>query len=471
MLSTDYLVVGAGASGLAFTDTLVAGSGAEVLLVDRRHAAGGHWCDTYPFVRLHSPSRYYGVDSAPLGTDRRQVGGDNDGLYEQATGAEVQDYFDEVLHGTLVASGRVRFLGGHEHVGGTGTHHVVRDLVSGREHEVVVRRSLVDARYLEGAIPATHTPSFRVAADASFVPVHELPDRVGDVSGCTVIGGGKTGVDACLWLLEQGVDPDRIRWVRPREAWFHDRATMQPLDLVGRTVESLAVAAEIIAGGDGPDEMLQQFEDAGQVMRLHPTTLPTMYRGTMLSGRELERLRSVTDVVRLGRVRAIETHHLVLDEGEVATRPGTLHVDCSSRGLPDSPPVPVFGHHRITLQYLRHLSPSFNAALLGWIEAHRGDADEKNRLCLPHPTPSRPGDWAPMLVRSWQNAARWRNEPDLTSWINGSRVDLGVAAHMRSDPLVRASAERLRRSVGAAIEQVGPPPAPSPTAMSAVPPT
>lgn len=458
MLSTDYLVVGAGASGLAFTDTLTAASEAEVLLVDRRRDPGGHWCDTYPFVRLHSPSRYYGVDSVPLGTDRRQVGGDNEGLYEQATGAEVQEYFREVLRSALEPSGRVRFLGEHEHVGGAGTHHVVRDLVSGHEHEVLVRRSLVDARYLEGEIPATHAPPFKVAATAPFGPLNELPDRAGDFSSYTVIGGGKTGVDACLWLLDRGTDPERIRWIRPREAWFNDRATVQPLDLIGRTVESLSLAAEIIAGGARPEEMLQQFEDAGQVMRLDSSTVPTMYRGAMLSVRELARLRSITDVVRLGRLRAIEAHRLVLDDGEVAPRSDTLNVDCSSYGLPNSAPVPVFGRDRITLQYIRHLSPSFNAALLGWIESHRTDTREKNRLCVPHQTPSRPGDWAPMLVRSWQNAGAWRSEPDLTAWIDSSRLNVGIPARMRQDPLVRESVDRLRRHVGAAIQrtQTGP---------------
>ena len=65
--STDYLVVGAGASGLAFTDSLVAETDADVTLIDRRRAVGGHWVDAYPFVRLHIPSAYYGVNSLPLG--------------------------------------------------------------------------------------------------------------------------------------------------------------------------------------------------------------------------------------------------------------------------------------------------------------------------------------------------------------------------------------------------------------------
>ena len=40
-IEVDYLVVGAGASGMAFVDALVgAGADAEILLVDRRHRPG-----------------------------------------------------------------------------------------------------------------------------------------------------------------------------------------------------------------------------------------------------------------------------------------------------------------------------------------------------------------------------------------------------------------------------------------------
>jgi cation diffusion facilitator CzcD-associated flavoprotein CzcO len=65
---TDYLIVGAGAAGMAFADSLIADSDANVVLVDRRHPPGGHWNDAYPFVRLHQPSPFYGVNvtaSAP----------------------------------------------------------------------------------------------------------------------------------------------------------------------------------------------------------------------------------------------------------------------------------------------------------------------------------------------------------------------------------------------------------------------
>ena len=69
-IQTDYLVVGAGATGMAFVDALIAACDADVVLVDRRHGPGGHWNDAYPFVRLHGPSALYGVDSRRLGTTR-----------------------------------------------------------------------------------------------------------------------------------------------------------------------------------------------------------------------------------------------------------------------------------------------------------------------------------------------------------------------------------------------------------------
>ena len=41
-LEADYLVVGAGATGMAFADAVIDHSDARVVLVDRRHGVGGH---------------------------------------------------------------------------------------------------------------------------------------------------------------------------------------------------------------------------------------------------------------------------------------------------------------------------------------------------------------------------------------------------------------------------------------------
>ncbi len=109
-LETDYLVIGAGAAGLAFTDSLIAESDAEVIVVDRRATPGGHWNDAYPFVQLHQPSLYYGVNSMPLGPEAIQTSGREAGMYGRASGAEIREYFGRVMNERLVRSGRVRFF-------------------------------------------------------------------------------------------------------------------------------------------------------------------------------------------------------------------------------------------------------------------------------------------------------------------------------------------------------------------------
>ena len=144
-IETDYLVVGAGASGMAFTDALIAASDAEVVMVDRRHRPGGHWNDDYSFVRLHQPSALYGVASRPLGQDRIDESGINAGFYERATAAEMCDYYGRVLDEHFLPSGQVRFFGMHDHLGNDADGHLLRSRVTGQITTVRVRRKLVDA--------------------------------------------------------------------------------------------------------------------------------------------------------------------------------------------------------------------------------------------------------------------------------------------------------------------------------------
>ncbi len=71
-IETDYLVVGAGAAGMAFVDALIGACDADVVMVDRRHVPGGHWNDAYPFVRLHGsdPGSMPPAGSATISTTR-----------------------------------------------------------------------------------------------------------------------------------------------------------------------------------------------------------------------------------------------------------------------------------------------------------------------------------------------------------------------------------------------------------------
>ena len=107
-LDVDYLVVGAGATGMAFTDALVDHSDARVAIVDRRHGAGGHWLEDYPFVRLHQSSTFYGVASTVLG-GHVQDQGPEAGLHVRADQPTIQAYYDDVLQ-RLLATGRLELF-------------------------------------------------------------------------------------------------------------------------------------------------------------------------------------------------------------------------------------------------------------------------------------------------------------------------------------------------------------------------
>lgn len=454
LASTDYLVVGAGASALAFVDALVAEANVEVTVIERRQAPGGHWLDAYPFVRLHTPSAYYGVNSLPLGRDRIEVDGENAGFYERATGAEVCEYFAQVA-ARLVQTGRVRVLTGHEHLGATGTGEQVRDLASGALHEIEVRRKVVDARYLEASIPATHRTPFEAAASARVVPVGQLPAASGSAAAYVVLGAGKTAVDACVWLLDNDVAPERIRWIRPRDAWFYDRRHFQPLEQVAAIMEGIALDAEAGARAASLEELFEQLETAGRLVRIDRSHPAVMYRGTMLSAVELDAVRQIEDVVRLGRVLRVEADRIVLERGETATSTDALHVDCTARGLRDAPATPIFSAGRIVLQQVRHLSPCFNAAVIAFVEAHREQDADKNRLCPPNPYPSSIREWPRMISRTWRTEARWLTEPDLSGWVANSRLNLlrALPDHAAEPPAQKAISRYLTH-VGNAIQNL-----------------
>ena len=260
VIDTDYLVIGAGAAGMAFANSLIDELDADVVMVERRHAPGGHWNDAYPFVRLHQPSAYYGVNSRVLGSDSIDEVGPNAGFYERATAAEICDYFRRVLEERLLASGRVRFFGMCDYrFDQSGGHQFVSRL-TGAASTIRVRRKIVDATYLETAVPSTHTPSFGVDPDVRFIPINGLVTLTEPASGYTVIGAGKTGMDACMWLLDNGVAPEAIRWIRPRDAWLLNRGFQQPLELVGSLIEGVSLALEAAAQAENVRDLFSRLE-------------------------------------------------------------------------------------------------------------------------------------------------------------------------------------------------------------------
>jgi hypothetical protein len=453
VIDTDYLIVGAGAAGMAFADALIAECDSDVVMVDRRHCPGGHWNDAYPFVRIHQASANYGVNSRVLGKDSLDQSGPNAGFYERATGVEICDYFQKVLDEVLLPSGKVRFFGMCDYVGNWSSEHAFTSRLTGNRSSVRVRRKVVDTTYLESSVPATHTPSFEVDPEVRFFPVGDLAALAEPPGGYTILGAGKTAMDACTWLLDNGVDPDRIRWVRPRDAWLMDRAFWQPLDLVTATVEGLSFSVEALPHAENVDDLFHRLEACGQLRRLDPKVAPTMYRGAILSAAERKGLEQIESVVRLGRVRRLSTDRIVLEDGEIPTDRGQVHVDCTAYGFRAARLRPIFEPRRITIQSLMGGFTTFNAALIGFVEATRRNDTEKNRLCPPTPQPSRPIDWIRAFRGGLRVSAMDSSEPDLAAWQKRSRLNLtsGIGRHV-SDPRMQSAVSRWAANTELALK-------------------
>jgi hypothetical protein len=453
-LETDYLIIGAGAVGLAFADTLIAETDADVVIVDRHGKPGGHWNDAYSFVALHQPSAFYGVNSLPLGTGRKDTHGVNAGLYELASGPEVSGYFDAVMRQQLLPSGRVRYFPMSDYLG----HHRFRSLLSGAETDVVVRRRLVDATYFGTSVPATHAPRYEVAEGARVVPPNALPGLWTEGDPPTrfcIIGAGKTAMDVGVWLLGSGADPNRIQWVVPRDSWLLNRLRTQPgMEFFDEVFGGQAAQMEAFAHGTSVRDIFHRLEAAGVVMRIDQSREPGMFHYATISEGEVAELRRITQVIRLGRVRSVEPDRLALDGGDVPIEAGTLFIDCTASAVEPRSTVPMFQDGLITPQLVRVPQPAFSAALIAYVEAHYDDDETKNRLCAPVPFPHQLSDYPRTNAVNMMNQFQWMQDKALSRWIRSSRLDgFGklIAAVSPDDEQRIALLEKLRGNAMAAM--------------------
>jgi len=449
VLEADYLVVGAGAAGMAFTDALIADADVSVVMVDRRHGVGGHWLDAYPFVRLHQASAFYGVASTLLGQERLQQEGPEAGLHERARAPEICAYFDRVLRERMIPSGKVTLYPGCEYLGD-------REFVSrlsGKRYAVRPTARVVDAHYLAPQIPSRTPAPFGTSDDVRVVTVNDLVQLDEAPPQYVIVGSGKTATDACIWLMERGVDPDAICWVRPRDPWMLNRAVVQPdpAIFIGMAADVLGIAA----GAASADEMFLGMEEAGVMLRIDRSVTPTMAKTPTLATWELEQLRTIENVVRLGHIQHATRGRLVLDDGEVEVANEAVVVHCAAPGLVYPPLVPIWREEAITLQPVRSGFPCFGAAIAGHVEATRDGEEEKNRLCPPSPLPNTTPDWARMQVLGSRASMSFASDPELKAWADQTSLNPArIPPDLVDSAEVGAAVERFRANLGPGLARM-----------------
>ena len=430
-IETDYLIIGSGASGMAFADTLVQESDAHITIVDRHAKPGGHWNDAYPFVTLHQPSAFYGVNSMELGTNRKDTAGANQGLYELASGPEINGYYDKVMNQKLLPSGRVSYFSMRNYLGGDDSGvHTFESILSGTQTQVTVRKKLVDANYYSPTVPSTHTPKFKVADGVRLVAPNALTqlwqakNPTDRPSKFCIIGAGKTAMDAGIWLLNHGAAPDSISWVMPRDSWLVNRLTTQPgeeffKDAIGGQVTQMAC----FANATSVDDLFLRMEASDQMLRIYPEHMPTMFHFATVSKGEVAMLQRIKNVIRMGRVRALEPANMVLDKGNVAMEAGTLYIDCTASAVEPRAQQVIFQPNKIVLQFVRAPQPTFSAAMIAYVEAHYPDDEVRNKLCADVPFPHKLADYPRTMMVSMMNQMQWSQDKTLRNWMRETRLD------------------------------------------------
>jgi hypothetical protein len=441
-IETDYLVLGAGAAAMAFGDELLTHSKATLAIVDRRHAPSGHWLDAYPFVRLHQPSAFYGVTSVPLGHDAIDETGTNTGFYELAGPDEIRAYYQRVMDRHFLPTGRVRYFPSCEYVG---EGRFVSRLTDA-SWQVRVRRKIVDTTYLEGTVPATSPPPFEVADGVRCVPVGDIARVVEPPERYVIVGAGKTALDAAVWLLERGVPAAAICWIKPREAWWSNRRFQQPRTLFPELYRGVSVQLEAMAQATSVEDLFERLESADVFLRIDANVAPTMFRGAVVTEADVDLLRRIEDVVRLGHVRRIERNEIVLESGRIPTSPRSLHVHCAARGLARPPLRPIFEPGRVTNQAFLWGFACYQAAMLGVMEATIESDEEKNSLCPPIPFWDKNEDYLSAFFATMAADRARAGHPQLAQWVKTTRLNpaSGISAY-REDPAVNEARERIKR--------------------------
>jgi hypothetical protein len=419
-LTCDYLIVGSGAVGMAFADVLLHETDATIVIVDKYAKPGGHWNLAYPFVTLHQPSAFYGVCSRELNRGVIDKCGLNEGLMGLASGHEVSAYFDAVMNETFLPSGRVQYFPLCEYKGNK----QFSSLVNGKNYEVRVNKKIVDATYLNTSIPLTHTPSFTRDNDVAFTPVNTVTQHIAHYDNYVVIGGGKTGIDTCLWLLENRVAPANIHWVVSRDAWLLNRKNTQPLDdFFFNTIGAQANQMEAIARSNSIEDMFDKLAESGVLLRIDESVRPSMFHGATVSELELKALRTLSSVIRQGRVKHISKGALEFDGSSWKMPDNSLVIDCSASALTNLTIKPVFNGETITPQTVRAYQPVFSAALIAHVEAAYTNEEQKQHLTQVVPLPNRDIDWLPMTAAMLRNMKIWSEDEGLKRWIHDCRLD------------------------------------------------
>lgn len=412
---------------MAFVDTLLDESDADVIMIDNHHQPGGHWNDAYSFVRLHQPSHFYGVASTPLGSMRIDEDGHNKGYFELASGNEVQSYFERVMRERFLPSGRVRYFPMCEWLSSEAGISKFKSLLSNEEREVEVSEKVVDTTFFKTTVPSRHKRSYHVADNVACVTPNQLPVTSAQHNKFCIVGAGKTAMDVGVWLINAGAHPDNISWVCPRHSWLLNREVVQGHEkFFDVSVKCITGQLQAIAQAKDVDDLFEKMEACGFLLRIHPDKKPSMFHYAIISEGEIEKLSQIGNLIENGRVESIETGKMRMQDGtEVQMPEDTLYIDCTASATDFVTPKikPIFEAGLITPQATQVPNPCLSGSMAAFVAANYPDDESRNAVCKPVPLPDDPTGWLSSQLGNMMNQGIFNRDPKLSKWLSTSRLD------------------------------------------------
>ena len=343
---------------------------------------------------MHQPGCYYGVNSLPLAKVRDKKGNERFDINDRSTGEEIVEYYLKVAK-QFEDCGRVQMLFNSEYTADENGNHVVTNITDGKVTKVSCKK--VVTVHNNVLVPSMRGAPFSVDCSIKIAPVNDLPNLI-QSKQCTkyvVIGAGKTGCDAITYLLINGIDQSAITWIISRDVWWFLRNGCWKEGYQGYKSfrkDSAVLLDALIGKAKTAEEVFLEYEKCGVMARLDPKNrpIPRVFKGPIIDTEELVGLRSIEDIVHLGRVTEITGDAIILQNGTVplSSPSDTLIVDCMAdfdgqfygyRDIPED--FKMFEKERINLgPQPVSFNPSCSSAIIAYIESTFIDDDTKNNL-------------------------------------------------------------------------------------------
>ena len=198
-----------------------------------------------------------------------------------------------------------------------------------------------------------------------------------------------------------------------------------------------------MANEDSIEGMALALEKADCWMRLDHNVMPQMYHFAVISEAEMDMLRSIKNIVRMGRVSAITNTQIVLEKGVIDLAPSledknnkTLFVDCSASAVGHLDTCPIFSDDQINLQWIRYPLIPFSMALIAYMEGTMTNegADTLNSIIKPLPSPHTLKDFFRYVQIEMMNSYKISKIPHLNDWAKSSRLDGASIISQYFDP-------------------------------------